>query len=47
VAGEETVDAAFFPPAALPPLSTGRVTAGQIARMLEHWLDATLPTDFD
>jgi len=47
VAGEETLEAAFFPADALPPLSTGRVTAGQIARMLEHWRDATLPTDFD
>jgi ADP-ribose pyrophosphatase YjhB (NUDIX family) len=47
VAGEETSEAAFFPPDSLPPLSTGRVTAAQIARMLEHWRDDTLPADFD
>jgi hypothetical protein len=36
VAGDETMDARFFPVEALPPLSTGRVMAHQIARM--HFL---------
>jgi ADP-ribose pyrophosphatase YjhB (NUDIX family) len=46
-ASAETTDARFFAPDALPPLSQGRATAGQIARMLEHWRDPALPTDFD
>lgn len=46
-AGDETLDARFFPPGALPPLSVGRVTAAQIARMFEHAGDPALPTDFD
>lgn len=46
-AGDETSGADFFALDALPPLSRGRVTAGQIARMLEHWRDPSLATDFD
>ena len=37
----------FFAPDALPPLSTGRVTAKQIARFFEHAANPTWPTDFD
>jgi hypothetical protein len=29
------------------PLSVGRVTAAQIARLFVHHADPTLPTDFD
>jgi ADP-ribose pyrophosphatase YjhB (NUDIX family) len=43
----ETDAVDFFDPAALPPLSIGRSTPRQVARMLEHWRDRTLPTDFD
>jgi len=32
---------------AIPPLSTGRVTAAQIARMFEHRRHPGWPTDFD
>lgn len=43
----ETDAVDFFDVAALPELSTGRSTAAQIRRMLEHHLERTLPTDFD
>jgi len=47
----ETDAVDFFDPADLPPMSIGRSTPRQVARMLEHWLDhcgaRTLPTDFD
>ena len=47
----ETDAVAFFDPADLPPMSLGRSTPRQVARMLEHWLDhrgaRALPTDFD
>jgi ADP-ribose pyrophosphatase YjhB (NUDIX family) len=43
----ETSEAAFFPPDALPPLSVGRTTAAQIARMAEHAARPELPADFD
>jgi len=46
-AGSETDAAEFFPVHALPPLSTGRVLASQIERLYQHWLDPSLPTDFD
>jgi ADP-ribose pyrophosphatase YjhB (NUDIX family) len=43
----ETSEAAFFPPDALPPLSVGRTTEAQIARMVEHAAQPELPADFD
>jgi Hydrolase of X-linked nucleoside diphosphate N terminal len=44
---EETTAVGFFAEDALPPLSLGRVTEGQVRRMFEHARDASLPTDFD
>jgi ADP-ribose pyrophosphatase YjhB (NUDIX family) len=46
-AGTETDAVEFFPVRALPELSTGRVLASQIARLYQHQLDRSLPTDFD
>ncbi|HYX74218.1 MAG TPA: NUDIX hydrolase [Steroidobacteraceae bacterium] len=46
-ASAETDAAEFFPLHALPPLSTGRVLATQIERLYQHYLDPSLPTDFD
>jgi ADP-ribose pyrophosphatase YjhB (NUDIX family) len=43
----ETEDVGFFPEDRVPPLSTGRVTAGQIRRMFEHHRHPGWPTDFD
>jgi ADP-ribose pyrophosphatase YjhB (NUDIX family) len=43
----ETDAVDFFPVAALPQLSAGRVLAAQIERLYQHRLDLTLPTDFD
>ncbi|HEX3855071.1 MAG TPA: NUDIX hydrolase [Polyangiaceae bacterium] len=43
----ETLDVAFFGPDELPPLSTPRVTEGQVRRMFEHIAHPELPTDFD
>jgi len=47
----ETDAVDFFDPADLPPMSLGRSTPRQVARLLEHWLDhrgaRSLPTDFD
>jgi len=43
----ETLEVAFFPPDALPPLSTTRILAEQIQRMFEHWKNPRLPTYFD
>lgn len=43
----ETDGVDFFPVTALPPLSTGRATQSEIARMYEHHLNRGLPTDFD
>ncbi|MGH8143055.1 MAG: NUDIX hydrolase [Steroidobacteraceae bacterium] len=43
----ETSEVEFFAPEELPPLSTGRVNAHQIARMFEHWRDPALATEFD
>ena len=45
--GVETMEVAFFPEDAIPPLSTGRVTAAQIARMFDHRRHPDWPTDFD
>ena len=44
---EETSDVGFFAESELPELSTGRVTAAQIARLFQHRGDPDLPTDFD
>jgi ADP-ribose pyrophosphatase YjhB (NUDIX family) len=46
-ASNETDAAEFFAHDALPPLSIGRVTPGQIAHMFEHQLDPARPTTFD
>ena len=43
----ETEAAEFFAPEALPPLSTSRSTAVQIAHMFEHHRNPGLPTSFD
>jgi ADP-ribose pyrophosphatase YjhB (NUDIX family) len=43
----ETDGVAFFPQHSLPPLSTSRITTGQIHRMFAHKQDPTLSTDFD
>jgi ADP-ribose pyrophosphatase YjhB (NUDIX family) len=43
----ETTEVEFFPEDALPPLSTGRVTAPLIARLYTHWREPGLPTEFD
>jgi ADP-ribose pyrophosphatase YjhB (NUDIX family) len=43
----ETTAVDFFPEDALPPLSTGRVTAALIARLYAHWRAPGLPTEFD
>jgi ADP-ribose pyrophosphatase YjhB (NUDIX family) len=43
----ETTAVGFFGLDALPELSTGRATAGQIQRMYQHHLDPQLPTEFD
>jgi ADP-ribose pyrophosphatase YjhB (NUDIX family) len=43
----ETDAVGFFDPADLPPMSLGRSTPRQVARMLEHWRERALPTDFD
>ena len=43
----ETDAVGFFPLAALPELSTGRILAPQIERLYEHHLNRALPADFD
>lgn len=43
----EIDEVGFFAPGALPPLSTGRVTATQIDRLWTHHRQPELPTDFD
>jgi ADP-ribose pyrophosphatase YjhB (NUDIX family) len=47
----ETDAVGFFDPLELPPMSLGRCTPRQVARMLDHWADyrgeRTLPADFD
>jgi ADP-ribose pyrophosphatase YjhB (NUDIX family) len=45
--GTETMGAGFFDPADLPPLSTGRVTEAQIARLLYLDDHPELPPDLD
>jgi ADP-ribose pyrophosphatase YjhB (NUDIX family) len=43
----ETDAVGFFLPDELPPMSLGRSTPRQVARMLHHWRNRELPTDFD
>jgi ADP-ribose pyrophosphatase YjhB (NUDIX family) len=43
----ETDAVGFFAPGDLPPMSLGRSTPRQVARMLEHWRERGLPADFD
>lgn len=47
----ETDAVEFFDPDDLPPMSLGRSTPRQVARMCEHWLDyvrnRSRPTEFD
>jgi ADP-ribose pyrophosphatase YjhB (NUDIX family) len=43
----ETDAVGFFDPWALPEMSIGRSTPRQVARMLEHWQQRDLATDFD
>ncbi len=43
----ETDGVDFFAEDALPPLSTGRITVGQIQLMFRHERERGLPTTFD
>jgi ADP-ribose pyrophosphatase YjhB (NUDIX family) len=43
----ETLEVAWFPPGGLPELSTGRITAAQIARLVELDDHPELPPDLD
>jgi ADP-ribose pyrophosphatase YjhB (NUDIX family) len=43
----ETTASGFFTEDDLPDLSTGRVTASQIARLFQHLRDPNMPADFD
>ncbi|MCY3797842.1 MAG: NUDIX hydrolase [Chloroflexi bacterium] len=43
----ETTAVAWYAEDELPPLSQGRVTAGQIGRWFKHWRQPDLPTEFD
>ena len=43
----ETEGAEFFAESEIPPLSEGRVTRGQVARMFEHLRHPDWPTDLD
>ena len=43
----ETLEVGWFPPDALPELSTGRITAAQIARLVELEGHPELPPDLD
>jgi ADP-ribose pyrophosphatase YjhB (NUDIX family) len=45
--GLETLAAGFFAEDALPPLSLGRTSPGQLARLFAHGRDPGLPADFD
>ena len=46
-ASAETTAVGFFAESDLPPLSTSRVTAGQIRRTFEHLRHPDWPTDFE
>ena len=43
----ETSDVGFFPESGLPPLSQGRIAAGQLKLMFEHHRNPQLPASFD
>jgi len=43
----ETDAVGFFDPTQLPPMSLGRSTPRQVERMLAHWRDRGLATEFD
>lgn len=43
----ETSEVGFFAESQLPPLSRGRVTESQLARLFEHLRHPDWPTDFD
>ena len=43
----ETTAVGWYGEDELPPLSQGRVTAGQIKRWFRHWREPDLPTEFD
>jgi len=43
----ETEVVACFETSALPPMSLGRSTPRQVLRMQAHWLDPSLPAEFD
>ena len=43
----ETSDVGFFPEGDLPPLSRGRIAAGQLQLMFEHHRNPQLPASFD
>jgi hypothetical protein len=43
----ETDAVDFFAPDQLPTLSLGRTNPNQIGRMVDHWRDPALPTEFD
>jgi predicted GNAT family N-acyltransferase/ADP-ribose pyrophosphatase YjhB (NUDIX family) len=45
--GQETAEAGWFPPDALPPLSLGRIMPAQLARVALHLADPHRPADFD
>jgi ADP-ribose pyrophosphatase YjhB (NUDIX family) len=45
--GLETLAAGFFAEDTLPPLSLGRTSPGQLARLFAHARDPGLPADFD
>ena len=45
--GPETLDATFFAPDALPPLSAARVTSQELAVAFAHHRNPQLPTEFD
>src|SRR5262245_9376595 len=47
VTSHETSAVAFFSREELPPLSTARVTVGQIDRLFAHHANRALPTEFD
>jgi ADP-ribose pyrophosphatase YjhB (NUDIX family) len=46
-ASGETDQAAYFDPGSLPQLSSARITAAQIAMVMTHHEDPSLPTEFD
>lgn len=47
VSNGEISEAGYFAMDALPPLSADRLTLHQLTRCHAHWLDRSLPTEFD